>query len=113
MNGTIGINSGWVSLWDDMVGMGTFPPSMSKSIRSITSSGGACAGFVDSLEPKGCPAKSDIMWSDSGTVSLVVVTLSIGQAYLQGGDLDLDSDSGLGHKGWCCQLCSRSSALLS
>jgi hypothetical protein len=82
MNGTTGINSGRVSLWDNVVGMGTSLSSMSKSIRSITSSGGACAGFVDSLKPKGCPAKSNAMWSDRGTVSLVVVTLSVGQAHL-------------------------------
>jgi hypothetical protein len=92
-----------------MVGMGTSPSSMSKLIRSITSIGDACA----SLKPKGCPAKSDAIRSDRGTVSLMVMTLSVGRAHLQGGDLDLDSNSGLGHKGHCCQLCSRSSALLS
>jgi hypothetical protein len=67
-----------------------------------TTESNTCAGFVDSLKPKGCPAKSDTMWSDRGTVSLVVVTLSVGQACLRGGDLDSDSDSGLGHEGWCC-----------
>jgi hypothetical protein len=113
MNGTTGINSGQVSLWDDVVGIGTSPSSMSKSIRSITSSGGTCAGFVDSLKPKGCPAKSDTMWSDRGTVSLVVMTLSVGRARLRGGDLDSDGDSGLGYKGRCYRLCSRSSTLLS
>jgi hypothetical protein len=70
MNGTTGINSGWVSHWYDMVCMGTSLSSMSRLIRSITSSGGAYAGFVDSLEPKDCPAKSDTMQSDRGTVSL-------------------------------------------
>jgi hypothetical protein len=113
MNGTTGINSGRVSLWDDMVGIGTSPSSMLKLIRSITSSGGACAGFVDSLKPKGCPAKSDAMRSDRGIVSLVVVTLSVGRAHLQGGDLGSDGNSGLGREGHCCRLCSRSSALLS
>jgi hypothetical protein len=78
MNGTTSINSGQVSCWDDVVCMGASPSSMSRSIRSITSSGGACAGFVDSLEPNGCPAKSDAMQSDRGTVSLVVVTLFAG-----------------------------------
>jgi hypothetical protein len=85
-----------------VVGMGTSLSSMSKSIRSITSSGGACAGFMDSLEPKGCPVKSNAMQSDRGTVSLVVVTLFVGQAHLRGGDLDSEDDSGLGHEGWCC-----------
>jgi ketopantoate hydroxymethyltransferase len=74
MNGTTSINSGQVSHWDDMVGTGTSPSSMSKSIRSITSSGDAYMGFVDSLEPRGYPAKSNAMQSDRGTVSLVVVT---------------------------------------
>jgi hypothetical protein len=78
MNSTTGINSGWVSCWDDVVGMETSPSSMSRSIRSITSSGGACAGFVDSLEPRGYPAKSNAIQSDRGTVSLVVVTLFAG-----------------------------------
>jgi hypothetical protein len=82
MNGTTSINSGQVSLWDNMVGIGTSPSSISKLIRSITSSRGTCARFVDSLEPKGCPVKSDAMWSDRGTVSLVVVTLFVGQAHL-------------------------------
>jgi hypothetical protein len=78
MNGTTGINSGWVSRWDDVVGMVTSPSSMSRLIRSITSSRGACAGFVDRLEPRGCPVKSDAMRSDRETVSLVVVTLFAG-----------------------------------
>jgi hypothetical protein len=82
MNSTTGINSGQVSLWDDVVGMWTSPSSMSRLIRSITSSGGSGAGFVDSLEPKGYPAKSDAMWSDRETVFLVVVTLFAGRACL-------------------------------
>jgi hypothetical protein len=73
MNGTTSINSGWVSHWDDVVGMGTSPSSMSKLMRSITSSGGACTGFVDNLESRDCPVKSDAMWLDRGMVSLVVV----------------------------------------
>jgi hypothetical protein len=101
MNGTTGINSGWVSHWNNLVCMGTSPSSMSKSIRSITSSGGAYAGFMDSLEPNDYPAKSDAMQSDRGTVSLVVVTLFVSRAHLQGGDLDSDGDSGLGCEGRC------------
>jgi hypothetical protein len=113
MNGTTSINSGQVSRWNDVVCMGTSPSSMSRSIRSITSSGGTCAGFVDSLEPKGYPAKSDVVWLDRGTVSLVVVTIFAGQARLQGGDLDSDGDSSLGCEGQCCRLCRWSSTLLS
>jgi hypothetical protein len=68
---------------------------------------------MDSLEPKGCPAKSNAIWLDRGTVSLVVVTLFAGRAHLQGGDLDSEGDYGLGCEGWCSGLCSWSSALLN
>jgi hypothetical protein len=54
-------------------GIGTSLSSMSKSMRSITSSGGAYTGFVDNLDPRDCPANSNTMWSERGTVSLVVV----------------------------------------
>jgi hypothetical protein len=78
MNSTTGINSSRVSRWNNVVGMGTSPSSMSRLIRSITSSGGAGAGFVDSLEPKGCPAKSDVMRSvlhSSQLISKIIILL--------------------------------------
>jgi hypothetical protein len=53
MNGTTSINSGQVSRWADVVGIGTSLSSMSRSIRSITSSGGAYIGFIDNLDPRG------------------------------------------------------------
>jgi hypothetical protein len=61
MNGTTSINSGQVSHWADVVGIGTSLSSISRLIRSITSSGGACIGFVDNLDPRGCPVNSNVM----------------------------------------------------
>jgi hypothetical protein len=56
-----------------VVGMGTSPSSISRLMRSITSSGGVYTGFMNSLEPRGCPTNFDMIWLERGMVSLVVV----------------------------------------